>query len=113
LKEGLVFRIWSDENLTVLIRFELSSGPSRSDNVRTVEFKEKDQEEKFAKRYTFDQSAHFKLKTVLKKGVNTLCLSSIDKATISMLPNGDTRHLLVGLHQINIRPLGQISDKSK
>jgi hypothetical protein len=110
LQQGFRSIIWSEVDTTVKFVLKLEPGPSRDDFVRnlnaTVSILDKlDDSEPQKYIVQFDGPIHYEMEVNLTKGFNVLELATLDQATIDVLPNGDTRPLLVQLQGIEILPL--------
>lgn len=96
--EGFRFRVWAPSEQAISLAMKLSAGPSRTDGNRTVEVSRT--EDNTSQKQTFVASGNLKFPVTLRAGWNTLIVSSLDQANVGAMPNGDSRHLIVGLHDI-------------
>jgi hypothetical protein len=109
LDQGFKSYIWSNEDTTAKMVLNLSPGPSREDSTRNLNitlsrYGYYEGYEPISKQVRFDDAVRFEMEIVLYEGLNELAISALDQATIDVLPNGDTRPLLVQLNQIEILP---------
>lgn len=98
--EGFRFRVWSPSEKAVFLTMKLSAGPSRTDGSRTMEVA--GTEENMSQKQTFVANGNLTFPTTLRAGWNSMIISALDQATVGAMPNGDSRHLIVGLHDIVI-----------
>jgi hypothetical protein len=109
LDQGFHGVIFSDRDILVDFVFHFEPGPSRHDSVRHVEFTFKNQESMIRDGETqtieFDRPVEHGISYNLSPGINEIWLSVLDEATISVLPNGDKRKLLVMLDRIDVVPI--------
>jgi hypothetical protein len=104
--EGLKFRVWSEEQLPAAIRLRVGAGPSRSDSVRNLILRTPAGQQL---QLSFSASGEVTFPVELNKGLNPFSLFSPDPATVPSMPNGDTRHLIVGLRDVFIESANKIS----
>ena len=107
--EGIEFGLWSREDRAVDIRFNVSPGPSLTTPDRTIILLHDGVPVSDDK--TFNGDASIVFHTRLRTGRNVMSLLALDAATVKALPNGDLRHLVVGLHDIRVEA-GQASAES-
>ena len=117
--EGIVFGLWSRQERDVNMRFEVSPGHGLSVPGRTV-MVQHDGVPVGQGEYSFTGKSSIVVRTRLHAGRNVIHFFAMDTATIKPLPNGDTRNLVVGLHDIHIEagpaeagPGGQPSTTAK
>ncbi|KAB2902688.1 MAG: hypothetical protein F9K35_03790, partial [Burkholderiaceae bacterium] len=117
--EGIVFGLWSRQERDVDMRFEVSPGHGLSVPGRTV-MVQHDGVPVGQGEYSFTGKSSIVVRTRLHAGRNVIHFFAMDTATIKPLPNGDTRNLVVGLHDIHIEagpaeagPGGQPSTTAK
>jgi hypothetical protein len=96
--EGVEFGVWSRETRTVDFRFNVTAGPSRSDVDRTVSLLQDGVS--VADRSFFRRDASLVIAVELHAGRNLMHFYSQDAPTVKIMPNGDTRHLIVLLHKV-------------
>lgn len=96
--EGVGFGVWSREVRMVDLRFNVTAGPSRSDVDRTVSLLQDGVS--VAGRSSFRGNASLVIAVELHAGRNLMHFYSEDAPTIKIMPNGDTRHLIVLLHKV-------------
>jgi hypothetical protein len=96
--EGVEFGVWSREARTVALRFNVTAGPSRSDVKRSVSLLQ--DEVSVADRSSFRGDASLVIAVALHAGRNVMRFYSHDAPTVKIMPNGDTRHLIVRLHKV-------------
>jgi hypothetical protein len=104
LDEGLESALWSKERRRVILRFDVLPGPSRSDSFRTVELSAWTDGQTSTQRETFAESTLLSFVVQLEPGQNHFHFLALDEATIPVQPNGDARHLVVGLRQLLVIP---------
>jgi hypothetical protein len=111
LAQGFRSYLWSESNLPVKIILNLAPGPSREDTVRKMMVTMNrrsyyfDEPNILSHSIVFDRPIQFEIELLLEKGLNEMEIAVLDQATINILPNGDTRPLLVQLQGIEILPL--------
>jgi hypothetical protein len=88
----------------VALRCQLSPGPSREDLDRTVELTVWGDDGPLVQRRTFDEPTSISFEVHLRPGANAVQLAALEEATVAVLPNGDTRDLIVGLHEVVVAP---------
>ncbi|WP_140426139.1 glycosyltransferase family 39 protein [Acidovorax sp. Root275] len=98
--EGIEFALWSREDRDVDIRFDVSPGHGLTAPDRRVMVLHGGIP--VGGEHTFRGKASVVARTRLHAGRNTLSFFATDTATIKPLPNGDTRNLVIGLHEIRI-----------
>jgi hypothetical protein len=109
LDQGYRGYLWSEKERDIRIVLHLAPGPSREEPVRRLSakisrygyYKDKEPIEKILEfyypfKYVFD--------VTLSEGMNVIDLASLDEADIEILPNGDTRPLLIQLLKLEILP---------
>jgi hypothetical protein len=101
--EGIEFALWSREDHDVDLRFEVSPGHGLTAPDRRVMVLQ-DGVPAAEGEYTFRGRASVVARTRLHVGRNVISFFAVDTATIKPLPNGDTRNLVMGLHEIRIEP---------
>lgn len=101
--EGIEFALWSREDRDVDIRFEVSPGHGLTTPDRRAMVLQ-DDVPVGAGEHTFRGRASVVARTRLHAGRNVISFFATDTATIKPLPNGDTRNLVMGLHEIRIEP---------
>jgi hypothetical protein len=101
--EGVAGVLWSDAAREVILEFEVSPGPSREDQQRTVQLVSQNNGQVTTQRETFDGSVVLVFPVQLQPGRNDFQFTVLDEATITV--HGDTRPLLVFLRQITVRSL--------
>ena len=55
-------------------------------------------------RRSFEGATSLSFVVQLRPGLNPFQLVALDSATIQVQPNGDTRNLIVGLHEVFVAP---------
>ena len=103
-EEGLGGVLSSTREQSVNIDLEVVPGPSRSDYRRTVEFSLDNRAGQQKQREVFE-GGKWKFNVKLQPGPNHFRLRILDKATISIQPNGDTRRLLALLSRMTLSSL--------
>lgn len=103
-EEGLAGVLSSTREQSVNIELEVVLGPSRSDDRRTIEFSLDNRGGQQMHREVF-QGGKWKFNLTLQPGENHFRLRILDKATISVQPNGDTRRLLALLRRMSVSSL--------
>ncbi len=98
--EGIEFGLWSRQDRTVTVRFRVSPGPSLTTPDRKVILLHDGVP--VGDEQPFQGSASPVFHTRLHAGRNLLSFYTLNTATVKRIPNGDTRHLVVGLHDIQI-----------
>jgi len=101
--EGIQWLIWSRERRGITLSVDAIPGPSRPDSPLTIQLSSSlpgKSPTTAIREFSSPASLTFNLQ--LSPGRNMFRLFALDKATIAALPNGDTRHLLIGLKGIRI-----------
>ncbi len=102
-QEGVEFGLWSRESRVVDLRFNVTPGPSRPTPDRTVSLL---QDGLFvADRSHFHGDASLAIAVELHAGRNLMHFYCLDASTVKIMPNGDMRHLIVGLHKVIVEPV--------
>ena len=101
-QEGFRFRVWSQAQQDIALSLRLSAGPSRTDGTRTVELARS--EDSSTQRKTLVASGQMNFPVTLRDGWNSFVISVPDQPNVGAMPNGDSRHLMVGIHDIVIVP---------
>lgn len=112
LNQGFRGLIWSEMETVTRIVLHLSPGPSIEDPNRRMElsfgqYGNFEGSDPLSKILEFNSPIEYTLDVTLHKGLNQLELAALDQAEIEMLPNGDTRPLLIQLKQIELLPLDE------
>ncbi len=108
-QEGVEFGVWSREARIVDLRFNVTAGPSRPTPDRTVSLL---QDGLFvADRSHFRGDASLAIAVELHAGRNLMHFYSLDAPTVKIMPNGDTRHLIVLLHKVIVEPVSAGGNK--
>jgi hypothetical protein len=108
-QEGVEFGVWSREARTVRLRFNVTAGPSRPTPDRTVSLM---QDGLFvADRSHFAGDASLGIEVELHPGRNLMHFYSLDAPTVKIMPNGDTRHLIVLLHKVIVESVSAGANK--
>ena len=102
--EGLEGALWSRDQREAVLRFDVLPGPSREDTLRTIELSVWGEGWFWAARRSFDEATSIEFTVPLRPGRNQFRLDALDVATILEQPNGDTRNLIVGLHEVVVEP---------
>lgn len=110
--QGFKGLLWSDKERWVEFVFHLAPGPSRKDldrNLKIIltQYGSLDDENVYEATINFRGDNKYKIKLRLHTGLNELLLYALDNATIEILPNGDTRPLLIKLSKIDIVPVDE------
>ena len=98
--EGVIFVLWSDKQRDVVLRLNLTAGPSREDSIRTVQVERMqngEDDHPYPIQIIFDGYVISNSTVDLLPGRNLICVKALDEKTLLKLPNGDTRQLIVGL----------------
>ena len=95
--------LWSDAARQIVLEFEVSSGPSRADQQRTVQLVIQSNGQATTQRETFDEPVVLTFPVQLQPGRNDFQFTVLDEATIPV--HGDTRPLLVFLRHITVKSL--------
>lgn len=98
--EGLEFGLWSRQAIDVNLRFKVSPGPGLTAPGRKVVVLHDGMP--VGDEHSFQGEASMVLRTRLKAGRNIISFFAVDGATVNPQPNGDTRNLVVGLHQVRV-----------
>jgi hypothetical protein len=102
--EGLAGTLWSNAAQQVVLEIEVSPGPSREDQQRTVQLVIQSNGQITTQRETFDGGpVVLAFPVQLQPGCNDFQFTVLDEATIPV--HGDTRPLLVFLRHITVKPL--------
>jgi hypothetical protein len=107
--EGVEFGVWSREARTVDFRFNVTAGPSRSDVDRTVSLLQDGVS--VADRSSFRGDASLVIAVKLHAGRNLMHFYCLDAPTVKIMPNGDTRHLIVRLHKVIVESVSAGGNK--
>lgn len=98
--EGIEFGLWSREERDVDIRFDISPGHGlTAPDRRTLVLHDG---VPAGGEHIFRGKTSLVVRTRLHAGRNIISFFAVDAATINPLPNGDTRNLVVGLHEIRV-----------
>lgn len=100
-REGIEFGLWTRQARDVNLRFDVSPGYGLPIPGRTV-MVQHDGVPVGEGEYAFTGKASIVVRIRLHPGRNVIHFFAMDTATIKPLPNGDTRNLVVGLHDIRI-----------
>lgn len=110
--QGLSGYLWSEKELAVRVIFQVAPGPSREDKLRNLEFRffrrgpySIIKEGSVIQQFAITGPETIEATITLQRGLNQIRLGVFDEATISRLPNGDERPLLVMLQHIDILPV--------
>jgi hypothetical protein len=103
-EQGLKGSIWSEETRKVQVILDVAPGPGREDSLRTVEVTLENRTGKQTAQRQFDRAATLTFVAELQPGDNDFSIKVLEEATILTQPNGDTRPLLVLLHNVVVRP---------
>jgi hypothetical protein len=98
--EGVEFGLWSRQERTVDLRFEVSPGPSLPTPERSVMLLHDGVPVGTERPFRGASSVAFA--ATLHAGRNVFSFYSQDSATVKSMPNGDTRHLLANLGAIRV-----------
>jgi hypothetical protein len=99
----LVVWLVAAASMPVSLTFDAAPGPSRPDPpLRTVVLYQGDRE---IGRRTIDGPAQLRFDFKIEAGRTMLRVSCLEQPTIHMLPNGDTRTLLIGVRRIQVHAL--------
>jgi hypothetical protein len=101
--EGVAGTLWSDVARQVGLEFEVSPGPSRADQQRTVQLVTQHNGQATTQRETFDKLVVLTFPVQLQPGRNDFHFTVLDEATIPV--DEDTRPLLVFLRHIKVKSL--------
>src|SRR5262249_51336663 len=96
--KGVEFGVWSREARTAGLRFIVTAGPSRTGVDRTVSLSQHGMSG--ADRNSFQGDASLMSAAKLHAGRNLMRFYCLDTPTVKIMPNGDTRHLMVLLHKV-------------
>ncbi len=97
--EGIEFGLWSRQDQTVELEINVSPGPSLSTRVRTIVLLH----DGVPLEQSFTEQTSVVFRQRLNAGRNAMSVFALDAPTVKSMPNGDTRHLVVGLHDIRIK----------
>lgn len=97
--EGLEGGLWAGEPRNVTLRFDVSPGPSRGDQPRTIQLSGRVDGQIVTTQRVFTGSTSLVFNVPLRLGLNTFTFEALDKPTVPA-QEGDTRNLIVGLHRI-------------
>jgi hypothetical protein len=96
--EGMEFGLWSRKDRSVELRLNVSPGPSLTTLDRAVVLLH----DGVPTEQTFKGSSAIVFRLRLHAGRNVISFFALDAATIKSMPNGDTRRLVVGLHDVQV-----------
>jgi 4-amino-4-deoxy-L-arabinose transferase-like glycosyltransferase len=99
---GLKVSLWSDQERTVELTFEVNPGPGRTDALRRVELILENDLRVQRWRQHFDDTTALSFVVELRPGRNELSFRCLDEPTVLVQPNGDTRPLLLRLDAIRV-----------
>lgn len=99
--EGVGFGVWSREDRDVDLRFNVGPGPSLTVPQRKVILHLDGVP--VGDEHNFSGPTSLVLRIRLHRGRNLISFFAVDTATVKAQPNGDTRHLVIALHDIQIR----------
>lgn len=102
---GVAGTLWSDAIRQVVLEFEVSPGPSREDQQRTVQLVIQNNGQATRQKETFDEPMVLAFPVQLQAGRNDFRFTVLDEATIPV--DGDTRPLLVFLRHITVKSSSQ------
>ncbi|MCB0208604.1 MAG: glycosyltransferase family 39 protein [Anaerolineae bacterium] len=100
---GLGGTILSNTTQPVVLNFDVSPGPARSDQQRTVQMVNQSGDEVVTQTETFNQATVINFPVQLQAGRNHFQFTVLDEPTQLAQADGETRPLLVRLNQITIR----------
>lgn len=98
--QGLGGIIWSEATRPVVLKFQVSPGPGREDQDRTVRLTHQN----YRQEKTFNKPTELAFNIQLIPGENRFLFTVLDEATVPVQPNGDARPLLVRLEHATIKP---------
>ncbi|MBI1881986.1 MAG: hypothetical protein HYR94_27740 [Chloroflexi bacterium] len=101
-QQGLSGALWSTKTQTVRATIGVEPGPARADSQRTLALTLENKSGAKAEVRQFDQAAALIFKSELQPGLNKFSVKVLDEASVPKQPNGDTRPVLVLLHQIKV-----------
>jgi hypothetical protein len=107
--EGVEFGVWSREARTVDFRFNVAAGSSRSAADRTVSLLQDGVS--VADRSSFRGDASLVIAVKLHAGRNRMHFYCLDAPTVKIMPNGDTRHLIVLLRKVIVESVSAGGNK--
>jgi hypothetical protein len=99
-QEGVEFGLWSRQDRAVDIRFNVSAGPSLTTPGRKVVLLNDGMLARDEQSFAGDAAVVFHIR--LHAGRNVMSFFALDAATVKSMPNGDARHLVAGVHDIQI-----------
>ena len=100
---GISFGLWAKRNESIQLNFDVEPGPSRSDSKRTVVVETALTHRELC-RLVLEKRETLSCKVEIDAGHSDLRLFSPDARTIAVMPNGDPRSLIIGLHRVAIVP---------
>ncbi|MES2878020.1 MAG: hypothetical protein V4713_06310 [Pseudomonadota bacterium] len=98
--EGVEVVLWSRQDRAVDIRFNVSPGPSLTTPDRRVILLHDGVQ--VGDKQTFKNDASIVFHISLHTGRNVMNFFALDAATVKGMPNGDARHLVIGLHEVRV-----------
>lgn len=98
--EGLEVGLWSRQDRAVDVRVDVSPGPSLTTQGRRIMLLHDGLAAGDVQTFKGDASIVFPV--TLHAGHNVLNFLALDAATVKRMPNGDERHLVIGLHSVRI-----------
>jgi hypothetical protein len=101
--KGMEFGVWSREARPVALRFNLHAGPGSPTLDRTVSLLQDGAP--VADRLTFHGDASLRIPVNLHADRNRLHFYCLDAPTLKILPNGDTRDLMVLVNKVTVEPV--------
>lgn len=110
LEGGISFNLIAKEKETVSLELDVEPGPSRAGSIRTLIVEGTVTHQEIC-RVVLEKRQTLYCTVGITPGPNELRIFTPDTRTIAAMPNGDTRPLLVGLHQVTIEPAGKSAGK--
>jgi hypothetical protein len=98
--EGVEFGLWSRQDRDVDVRFDAFPGPSVTTPDRTVMLLLDELPADSGRTFNSDPPITFRIR--LHVGRNVLTFFALNAATLASMPNGDTRHLVVGIKNVRV-----------
>lgn len=109
--EGIEFELWSRQNRTVDIQFEVSPGPNLTTSDQRVLLLHNGSPA--GDEQTFQSHRSLTFHVNLQVGRNRISFYSLHSSPVASAASGDPRNRVVGLHEIQVKPSSFLRDDQK